>query len=423
MMLSPHITLIVKVTNACDMRCRYCFIEPSIVHKTMRDGTAHRIVDSFLGSEFFESVHFVWHGGEPLLRGRAFFERIFQAQRSSRGRVAYTNSTQTNATHLDDDLLDFLIANDVSIGLSLDGPADLTDASRRTRRALPLLAGGGTGDGGCHRDGCHGGGDGGGDGGTRGDGPDRAPAGRGAHATTVDAARRLQERGRAAAAIVTVNRNNVDWPEAIYQEFQSRHIHMKINPLTRSGLADTPAGADLGITAEEYGRFLVRMFDCWFDAPEPRISIEPFGQHLSRIVGEQVAHSCFYTRSCQRFFLGVSPDGDLFPCGMFQGEPSFRYGNIHDLPPERVAQTVLFGQIEVREEKVLRDCAGCAFFDLCYSGCMFHSLKDSKILAEKDYYCAGYKIYFEHVLRRVHGDLTRTVRSLRGGDPLEQERR
>ena len=389
MMLSPHITLIIKVTNACDMRCKYCFIEPSVFHKTMKDRTARRVVRAFLDSDFFESVQFVWHGGEPLLRGRAFFERIFQEQRSCPTRVSYTNATQTNATHLDDGMLDFLLANDVSIGLSLDGPADLTDASRRTRRTLPLLTGDGCGSGG---------------------GSARGGVPGGAHATTVDAARRLQERGQQAAAIVTVNRNNVERPEAVYDEFHARRIHMKINPLTRSGLADTPVGADLGITAEEYGRFLVRMFDRWFDEPGPRISVEPFGQHVSRILGDTVAHSCFYTLSCHRFFLGVSPDGDLFPCGMFQGEPSFRYGNLHDMPPEQVAQTVLFGQIDDREQKVLRDCARCAFFDLCYSGCMFHSLKDSKILAEKDYYCAGYKMYFEHALRRVHADLVRATR-------------
>lgn len=40
-------------------------------------------------------------------------------------------------------------------------------------------------------------------------------------------------------------------------------------------------------------------------------------------------------------------------------------------------------------------------------------LKDSKILAEKDYYCAGYKMDFEHALRRVHGDLVRAVQAQR----------
>jgi radical SAM protein with 4Fe4S-binding SPASM domain len=35
---------------------------------------------------------------------------------------------------------------------------------------------------------------------------------------------------------------------------------------------------------------------------------------------------------------------------------------------------MLFGDIDAREQKVLEDCSRCAFFDLCYSGCMFHSL-------------------------------------------------
>jgi len=382
MMLSPNITLIIKVTNACDMKCRYCFIEPSVFHKTMKPETAVRVVHAFLDSAFFESVHFVWHGGEPLLRGRKFFEPVFEEQRACTTEVAYTNSTQTNATHLDDDMLAFLLANDVSIGLSLDGPASLSDASRKSRRAPPK--------------------------GASSAGDQRRMS---AHATTVDAARRLQARGREAGAIVTVNRNNVADPEAVYEEFSGRRIHMKINPLTRSGLADTPVGEDLGVSAEEYGEFLVRMFDAWFDDPERNISIEPFGQHISRVLGDQVAHSCFYTLSCHQFFLGISPDGDLFPCGMFQGEPTFRYGNIHEMEPQDVAQTVLFGRIEEREKKVLQDCAKCAFFDLCYSGCMFHSLKDSKVLAEKDYYCAGYKMYFEHLLRRVHENLMRAVRA------------
>lgn len=381
--LSRDITLIIKVTNACDMKCTYCFIEPSVFHKTMKMNTAQRIIHAFLDSDFFESVNFVWHGGEPLLRGRRFYEQIFDEQRACATRVAYTNSTQTNATHLTDDMLDFLVSNGVSIGLSLDGPENLTDVTRKSRRMLPILN----------------------------DGPGCGSGRQGAHATTVDAARRLQARGQGAAAIVTVNRSNVAHPEGVYEEFNNRRIHMKLNPLTRSGLANTPEGADLGITAEEYGEFLVRMFNAWFDDPGRTISIEPFGQHISRILGVSVAHSCFYTLSCHRFFLGISPDGDLFPCGMFQGEPSFRYGNIHEMPPERVAETILFGAIESREKKVLQDCAKCAFLDLCYSGCMFHSLKDSKVLEEKDYYCAGYKMYFEHVLRRVHSNLIQATRA------------
>jgi sulfatase maturation enzyme AslB (radical SAM superfamily) len=74
MSMSREIALIVKVTNACNMACRYCFIEPSVFHKTMVNETARYVVRVFLDSDWFDSVHFVWHGGEPLLRGRRFFE-------------------------------------------------------------------------------------------------------------------------------------------------------------------------------------------------------------------------------------------------------------------------------------------------------------------------------------------------------------
>ena len=68
-MLNRDVTVIVKVTNSCDMRCRYCFIEPAIFSQRMSDQTAQRVVHAFLDSDAFDSVRFVWHGGEPLLRG------------------------------------------------------------------------------------------------------------------------------------------------------------------------------------------------------------------------------------------------------------------------------------------------------------------------------------------------------------------
>ncbi len=365
MSMNREITLIVKVTNACNMACHYCFIEPSVFHKTMVDETARRVVRVFLDSNWFESVHFVWHGGEPLLRGRRFFEDILREQRREQTRVAYTNSIQTNATLLDDEMLAFLVQSEIAIGFSMDGPKFLTDTSRPMRKG-PLIS---------------------------------------THEITLNAADRLRARGQAPAAIVVINRANVNHPEQIYREFKERAIDMKLNPLARSGLAATP-GVALDISAEEYGQFMTRIFDAWFDDPEPTISIEPIQQHIARILNVPgVVHACHFTRGCHHSFLGIAPDGDLYPCGMFQGEPAFRYGNIHSMSPESIATTALFGRIEDREARVLEGCSKCAFFDLCYGGCMFHSLKNSGLFEEKDYYCAGYKLYFEHLLRRIYAEL------------------
>jgi uncharacterized protein len=365
-MIDSHITLIIKVTNACDMKCRYCFIEPAVFHQTMKVATMKRVVRAFLDSEHFQSVHFVWHGGEPLLRGRRFFEQVIAEERARPTRVLYQNSVQTNATRLDDDMLEFLVGQGFHVGLSLDGPKRMNGRSRMMR----VL-------------------------------DQRTP-----HEVTVDAAERLRQRGQVAGAIVVVNRLNVDQPGAIYREFKRQGIHMQLNPLVKSGVA-AAGDEDLGITAEEYGTFLTRLFDMWFDDPRPTISIEPFRHHIARMLGVATPPSCHFARSCHKSFLGVSPRGDLFPCGMFQGEPDFRYGNIHELGPEEVASTALFERIDSREQRVLETCSRCTFLDMCYSGCMFHSLKNSRAFEDKDYYCGSYKMYFEHMLRRLHSDLVR----------------
>ena len=402
-MMNKQVTLIIKVTNACDMHCRYCFIEPSVYHKTMKLELARRIVRAFLDSRHFTSVRFVWHGGEPLSRGRAFFEEIIAEQKRLPSAVQFSNAVQTNATQLTEDMLDFLLRHEFCIGLSLDGPAGLNDSARRFHapaappaqaRSLPLVSAEVPEGSDAHS----------------------ACAGRSPHQITVDAARRLKERGLDAGAIVVVSAANIDHPEEVYREYKKQGIHMQVNPLMKSGLAATADGQDLGISAEQYGRFLIRLFDAWYDDPEPSITISPFQSHVGKMLGmPDVSGSCHFTKSCHQHLLGISPEGDLYPCGMFQGEPAFRYGNIEAMAPEKIALTALFGQITERERSVLETCSACAFLELCYGGCMFHSLKNGNRFEEKDYYCAGYKMYFEHMLTRMHDDLSRLERNSRAG--------
>jgi uncharacterized protein len=378
-MISPYVTAIVKVTNRCNMACDYCFIEPAIFNKTLTGATARRVVRAFLDSDHFRSVDFVWHGGEPLLRSRHFFSRLLDEQTARPTRVAYTNSIQTNATRLDEWLLDFLTAHNVKIGLSLDGPRRLNDCTRRGRGAMSLSA----------------------------------------YQATVDAAYRLRERGMYPAAIAVVNRRTVSEPEAIYREFVRLGINLKLNCLTWSGRA-AAATSDLAVAPEEYGAFLIKMFDLWFDDPHPSITIEPFRQHIGRILDiPGIQPSCYFSRHCHHHIIGISPSGDMFPCGMFQGEPAFRYGNIRDMAPEEIGQSDLFRQLDSRERRVLKKCRRCAFLDLCYGGCMFHSLKNARIMDAKDYYCASYSMYFEHALRRIHADLSRVQRErFLGREPI-----
>src|SRR5262249_28961012 len=161
------------------------------------------------------SVRFVWHGGEPLLRGRSFFEEIITEQERLPARPEFSNAVQTNATHLTEEMLDFLVGHDIRIGLSLDGPEVMNDHARRFHapgksraRSLPVLPNETFSESEAHS----------------------SSAFRSPHEITVEAARRLKNRGFTPGAIVVVSSINVNHPEEIYREFKDHGIHMQVNP-------------------------------------------------------------------------------------------------------------------------------------------------------------------------------------------------
>lgn len=367
--MDRNIQLIIKVTNSCNMSCKYCYIEPEVFHKQMEPATARRVVRTFLDSDYFKRVSFVWHGGEPLLRGRAFFEEVLAEQRTLPTKVKFENSIQTNATLLDDNILEFLVSNTFHIGMSMDGPSALSNLTRPYRST-----------------------------GKREDSPANA---------VLSTAQKLHSRKIAAGAIVVVSASNIDYPEEIYRSYRAENIHMKITPLMNCGHSVENGVVELGITARQYGEFMIRLFDTWYDDRETTISIDPFSRLLTQMLGyPKVPCSCVFSRDCHHSFIGIAPDGEMFPCGLFQGETQFRYGNIADLRPEDIPNTAVFKSLEDREKKILADCAGCAFYTLCFGGCMFNSLKNAQHFYEKDYYCESYRMYFSHLLERLHADLS-----------------
>lgn len=369
---SKVVNLIIKATNRCNFECKYCFIEPEVFHMQMSYETLERVIQAFLTANCFEVVHFIWHGGEPLLRGLKFYKEVINLQRHyDTGKVGYLNSIQTNASRLTDEVLDFFFKNNFRVGLSLDGPEEINDSVRLVRGA------------GKHNI--------------------------SAYRTVEEAVRRMREHKMPVGAIVVLSRANLNYAASIYRTFKEQKIHMKINPLMKSGFA-VPNYDDLSITPEDYARFMIEMFDLWFYDPHPTIGINPFDNHIARLLNLPGAiHECRFSQSCHKSFLGISPNGDLFPCGLFQGMPAFKYGNIHDMNPEAILQSPLWHAINHREKQVLETCKKCDFRTLCYSGCPYHSVKNAGYYYQKDYYCEGYKSVFEHITRAVHADLRRAM--------------
>jgi uncharacterized protein len=77
---------------------------------------------------YSSNLSIVWHGGEPLMRGIEFFEKAYALINQSN---AKTNaSMQTNGTLITPKMADFLIENNISFGISLDGPREIHNSNR-----------------------------------------------------------------------------------------------------------------------------------------------------------------------------------------------------------------------------------------------------------------------------------------------------
>lgn len=110
------------VTERCQLACGYCEMRRSgndmpleLVARVMAD------LDRLLPAE--RPLMFVWHGGEPLLRGVEFYRQIHGLQAPLRSRRTIQNLLQTNGLLLDRAWLDFIQASgDFRPNLSMDGP-------------------------------------------------------------------------------------------------------------------------------------------------------------------------------------------------------------------------------------------------------------------------------------------------------------
>ncbi len=97
--------------------------------------TLERIVDEVFASDIIQDeLTIVWHAGEPLAVPLRWYEEAFERIRArTPGGVRVHHSFQTNATLINEAWCGFFKSQDVSIGLSIDGPAAIHDAHRKTR--------------------------------------------------------------------------------------------------------------------------------------------------------------------------------------------------------------------------------------------------------------------------------------------------
>lgn len=325
----PPLSLLVKpVSGLCNMRCPYCFYADEMRRREvalrgpMTPDTAEKIVRRAFAFADGE-VAFAFQGGEPTLAGAAFYRQWLRLEaRHNTRRLRVRHTLQTNGLQISEELLEVFVQGRFLLGASLDGTKALHDARRRD------AAGGATYD------------------------------------RVTRTLRRLREAGVPCNVLCVVDRRVARAADAVYDALRPYGYMQFIPRLEAPG---EPAGED-ALTAEDYGRFLIRAFARY--ASDWRagrfVSVRAFDNWVGMLCG-MPPESCDMRGRCSLQFL-VESDGSVYPCD-FYALDDWRMGNIREDSLVRLAKSQEAKRFLRTSQAVDARCRDCRWYGLCRGGC------------------------------------------------------
>jgi len=382
----PAFHLLAKPTGAvCNLDCSYCFF---LSKEMLYPGSRFRMADDMLEAyvrQLIEAhstvpeVQVAWQGGEPTMMGLEFFRRSIElADRYLKPGQRAVYTIQTNGTLLDEEWAQFFKENEFLVGISIDGSRELHDTYRVNK------------------------------------------GGRGSFDQVIRGLEHLKAAGVEWNALTTVHDANADHGREVYRflrdECGARFVQFipiieRVAEADASGAVpwsswrDRPLYVQQGdrvtgrsITAEQYGRFLIEVFEEWVRSDVGEVYVQMFDVALANWVGEPPG-LCVHSETCG-LALALEHTGDLYSCDHFV-EPAYKLGNIKDTPMlELVAspQQTRFGLD--KRDTLPQFCLDCDVRFACHGGCpkdRFISTPDGE--PGLNYLCAGFKEFFHHVDR------------------------
>ena len=367
----PLNSILIKPTGAdCNIDCSYCFyldragtprpgyqealgphrqqgrrmsgeVQEALIRQAMRAGS--------------QQVSFGWQGGEPTLAGLEFFQRIVSLQRQygSSGQVV-GNGLQTNGLLIDEPWCDFLRQTNWLVGLSIDGPQHVHDHYRITRNGKPTY--------------------------------ERVRA----------AALLMRARNVEYNALTVVSDYSVQFAREIYAHHKDLGIRfMQFIPCVERDPENPSRAASFSVSAEDYGRFLCDLFDCWkadFKSGRPTTSVRYFDSIFHTYVNVPPPE-CTLLPECGNYVV-VEYNGDVFSCDFFV-EEEWKLGNVLNGSLLEMLNSQRQKEFGLLKARMPEECYPCQWKSHCYGGCTKDRLRDPADQGS-NHFCRSFIRFFEH---------------------------
>ena len=346
------VTFIVKIVGPyCNLKCTYCIdsLQDQGKRTFMSDPVLTKVIREALRyGDRMAPVAFIWYGGEPLLAGINFFERIVQLQKEYNRiyKRQIRNSVQTNGTLLDQEWIRWFARHRFQVGVSIDGTQDLHNRYRPTR------GGGATWD------------------------------------RAIQGYKLAQKEGIAGRALITVHAETGKQGHKVIRNLYQLGIRaIGLNPYFEPDpRRDHSNQAHLFISSSRYTQFLLDAIETWLQIGDPSFSIREIDNLVKILVGT-TPDLCVFNGTCHHF-ITVFPDGNVYPCDAIPPSPEVLFGNITTQSLDEIFSSESYQNFLKRVHTTTRLCQQCPLGQFCHNGCTHHRLNGKYL------FCESYKEAF-----------------------------
>ncbi len=351
--------LIIKAASNCNLACTYCYFAQNTAiqtdQPTMSIDTVRQIFErtaTYCDSHEIQDFIFCWHGGEPLLAGQDFYDKVVKLQAEIiPPEVTIENAIQSNGLLLNDRWIDFFKRHDFQLALSLDGPAAIHDRRRVTKK------------------------------------------GRGTHRYVQDRIKILKKNNYPVRLLAVISPESTQFGVDIYKYFRELDCEWMdfMYPIC-NWVKNT---LDEDINVENVGQFYCDVFDAWISEGDPIVYIRSLHDIAMLLLGGRTV-TC-HTRTDCSYVLTINTDGRVHICDDLMSYADSDLGHIAMQSLDEIEENTKLSRLQAESVLFGNDCLNCDYFTVCKGGCTLFRAKGIGDYTARNYYCVAQRMMISHV--------------------------
>ena len=341
--MKKRISAIIKITDACNLRCKYCFYRKDAYSNLMLD-KRHLLKFLKIIMLAYDYVDLSFHGGEPTYFGKDVFSEYVEIVKESAAKfnTKISLGLQTNGTMLNEEFVNFLKKEKINICFSYDW---LSHDMFRNNTAKKVLA----------------------------------------------ARKLLENKGMFFGCSMVVTKFNINNLVDNYKHFNNENIFVKLIPYCGE------RNKKFSVGIKEYITKMIELFDYWINDQYCSVILDPF----ERMIKDYFKGSSIMCANsfCAGKIISLEANGNIGFCAMKLPEEYI----IKSVDEVETANAILGSQqfMALKKSALARSIKcrkNCTLYKYCKGGCNLNSYYENGIEEMGGFTCQAFKGIFNHVV-------------------------